>query len=269
MVRITCLPFAPTILEVSENVARTAEAIEAAMGAGPALVVLPELATSGYVFDSAEEARGAAIRSDDGLLDSWARAAGHGVVVGGFCELGPDGAVYNSAAIVDRSGVVAVYRKIHLWDREKLFFMAGSVEPPVVDTDLARLGTLICYDLEFPEMTRSLALRGAEVIAVPTNWPLIERPLGERPPEVIAAMAAARSSKVVIACCDRMEVERGQEWTEGTSIVNEQGWVAAESHSEPISADIDLAGARDKRLAPRSDAFGDRRPDLYGRITES
>ena len=71
----------------------------------------------------------------------------------------------------DADGVLAVYRKVHLWDRERLVFIPGDEAPPVVDTIAGRVGMVICYDLEFPEMVRGLLLRGAEIVAVPTNCP--------------------------------------------------------------------------------------------------
>jgi predicted amidohydrolase len=126
---------------------------------------------------------------------------------------------------------------------------------------------VICYDLEFPELTRSVALEGAQLLAVPTNWPLVPRPEGERPPEAVIAMAAARVNRMAVVCADRLGTERGQEWTGGATIVGVDGWVAAESR-EPglLIADIDLDAALDKRLTERADAFGDRRPDLYSLV---
>lgn len=266
MTIIACRQLAPVVGELEANSALTVAAIREAVSAGADVVVLPELATSGYVFDSRPEAARMAISAGDPLFRAWAReaAAGPAVVVGGFCELGTGGRLHSSAAVVDASGLRAVYRKTHLWDREKLFFAPGEVPPPVLDTAFGRLGVLICYDLEFPEMPRALALRGADLIAVPVNWPLLPRPPGEHPPEVVAAMAAARASRLYIACCDRGGTERGQKWTEGTAIVDRDGWVAGEGAL--ARADLDLTGARDKAWTERSDALGDRRPALYGSL---
>ena len=105
------------------NLATAARAVEAAARAGAGLVVLPELCDSGYVFTDAAEARALASRADDcPALRQWQTLAAehHTVIVGGFCELGPDGRLFNSAALVDASGTRAVYRKVHLWDAEKL-----------------------------------------------------------------------------------------------------------------------------------------------------
>ena len=106
------------------------------------------------MFERADEAVAAAIPRTDPLFAEWAAEASRGaaVVVGGFCERGDDGHVYNSAALVDGTGVRAVHRKTHLWDREKLWFRPGDEPPPVVDTAVGRIGMLICYELEFPEL---------------------------------------------------------------------------------------------------------------------
>ena len=181
------LQFAPRVGEVETNRRLTVNAVAAAVGEHRAdIVVLPELCNSGYMFQSPQEAASLAITREDALFKEWAAEASRGdaVVIGGFCERGDDGQLYNSAAVVEGRGIIGVYRKTHLWDREKLYFKPGSEVPGVFDTPHGRIGVLVCYDIEFPEMTRTLALAGAELIAVPTNWPLNDRPDGERPPEV-------------------------------------------------------------------------------------
>ncbi|WP_219418522.1 nitrilase-related carbon-nitrogen hydrolase [Pseudonocardia nigra] len=264
MTRVVCRQLAPVLGDLEANRQASADAVRDAVAAGAEIVVLPELVTSGYVFADRAEAAAAAITPGHPLFADWAAAAGRAVVVGGFCERGGDGGLYNSAAVVDAGGVRAVYRKTHLWDREKLVFDQGDDRPPVVDTAAGRLGVLICYDLEFPESTRDLAVRGADLLVAPVNWPLVDRPAGERPPEVVIAMAAARVNRVAIACCDRAGPERGQRWTEGTTIIDCSGWVAATPGPDGAAvADLDLAASRDKALSPRNHAFGDRRPELY------
>lgn len=266
MTLVAAAPLAPAIGDLAGNARRGAAAIRDALDAGVELVVLPELCTSGYVFESRREAASIAITADDPLLFEWAaiaRDAG-AVVVAGFCERGQSGHLYSSAVVLADGAPVAVYRKTHLWDREKLIFTPGSQAPPVVETTVGRIGVLICYDLEFPEMPRMLALAGADLISVPTNWPLTPRPAGERPPEVIAAMASARASRVPIVCCDRADIERSVRFTGGACVIDSEGWVVA---SEPAGgtalAEIDLTASRDKRIGEQNDAFGDRRPDLY------
>jgi 5-aminopentanamidase len=268
MTRVVCRQLAPRVTELAANQRQIVRTIAESTAAGADILILPELATSGYVFESRAELESCAVRATDPLLTDWATAiAGTGVVIAGFAELGEDGLYYNSAAVLDSTGILAVYRKAHLWDREKLFFTAGSQPPPVVETGFGRIGVLICYDLEFPEYTRVLALAGADLIAVPTNWPLAARPDTERPPEVLIAQATARVNRVFIACCDRAGTERGQRWTEGSSIVDENGWLIASAGADQVvQADVDLGRARNKTLAPHSNVFTDRRPELYAPI---
>jgi predicted amidohydrolase len=126
--------------------------------------------------------------------------------------------------------------------REKLFFQPGAQAPRLFDTPAGRIGVLVCYDLEFPELTRLLAVAGAELIVVPTSWPLVDRPAGERPPEGADRHGRCRVNRVLIACCDRTGTERGQEWTAGTTLIDETGWVIATQTEEgPAGAEIDLA----------------------------
>ncbi len=118
-------------------------------------------------------------------------------------------------------------------------------------------------------MPRLLALAGADLLVVPTNWPSGEHPKAERVAEVIAAQAAARTNGLFIACCDRSGVERGQTWNEATVIVSQYGWVMAEilpddAGTHPVArAALSLHLARDKRISPHNGLFADRRPDLY------
>ena len=272
MTRVAVQQLAPVINDLEANRRLCLDAITEAAQDGAEVIVLPELITSGYMFETTEEAAAVAIAADHELLREWADAAARtgAVIVGGFCESDPAGGgrVYNSAAVVDRDGVRAVYRKLHLWDNEQAIFTPGSDPPPVLDTPVGRVGVVICYDLEFPELTRAVALQGAQLLAVPTNWPLFPRPEGERPSEVTIAMATGRINRMAVACADRLGTERGQDWTGGSTIVDPEGWVAAESPDPGlISADVDLAMALDKRLTDRADVFGDRRPELYAAVT--
>jgi predicted amidohydrolase len=260
-------------LEANREAARAAVAEAAVAGAG--LVVLPELSDSGYVFSGAGEARSLASSAASGMtLREWrSLAARHDLTIaGGFCELGPDGKLYNSAALVDASGTKAVYRKAHLWDGEKKIFAPGGDAPPVVELPFGNVGLMICYDLEFPEWVRLAALSGADLIAVPANWTASGSPAppGERSGEVVAAQAAASSNGVFIAVADRCGSERGVDWLGGSVIVRRGGYPAAgpvcESRAAVLTATIDLRQARDKRISELNDLFNDRRPDLYARM---
>jgi 5-aminopentanamidase len=265
MTRIACCQMDPTFGDLVGNAAAIVEQIGRAVAAGADVIVLPELAISGYMFADPNEARSLALSPSSPVFDEWAAAAGDSVVIAGFCELGEDGLLYNSAAVVDSSGMLALYRKTHLWDREKLVFTPGDALPPVVKTRHGAIAVLVCYDLEFGELTRRVAVDGAELIVAPVNWPLFPRPEGERPGEVITAMSTARTNRVVVAACDRAGVERGQPWTAGTAIVDPDGWVIATAGPGVgmAIADVDLAATHDKSLTEYVHLLADRRLDLY------
>ena len=115
-----------------------------------------------------------------------------------------------------------------------------------METPFGRIGVAICYDLYFPELTRGLALAGADLITVPANLPLFPRPEGERPVEIALAQATAHVNKVWVAVCDRSghAAERGVDWTGASCIVDPDGWLAAgpvEGYGQGILyADCDL-----------------------------
>jgi predicted amidohydrolase len=270
MTLIAAAQFGPILSDVQANRDATARAVREAAAAGATLIVLPELSDSGYVFTGPDEARGLATPADGSpTLTQWQKlAAEHGVtIVGGFCELGPDGLLYNSAALVDASGTRAVYRKTHLWDREKLIFTPGPAGSPVVDLPFGRVAVMICYDLEFPEWTRRAALDGADLIAAPVNWPAAPYPAGERPAEVIKVQAGAAVNGVYVVVADRCARERGVDWISGSVIVGPDGYPLAgpvlADRAEVLVAGCDLSASRDKRINEHNDLLGDRRSDLY------
>jgi predicted amidohydrolase len=275
--KIAVAQLAITVAEPDANRQAAAKAVAEAAAAGARLVVLPELCDSGYVFDPAgpvAEARGLAAPADGNpTLRQWqALSAQHGlVIVGGFCELGDDGRLYNSAAVVDASGTRAVYRKAHLWDAEKLVFTPGDAAPAVVDTEAGRVGLMVCYDLEFPEWTRLAALDGAELIAAPVNWPGYSWPAGQRPAEVVKAQATAAASGVFVAVADRCRTERGVPWISGSLIASPEGYLLAgpvlADRPAVLTADCDLPRAKNKRVSERNDLLADRRPELYARLS--
>jgi 5-aminopentanamidase len=268
-VRVAACQLSLRIGEIGHNRAAARDAIDIAAGQGASIIVLPELVPSGYVFASAAEARSLAEPADGPTVSQWQRlAAQHDlVIVGGFCELGESGEVLNSAAIVDGDGTRAIYRKAHLWDAEPDFFIPGDSDPPVVDTAHGRIGVIVCYDAEFPEWVRKPALAGADLLAVPTNWPAEPLPPGERPMVVLNVQAAASVNRIFIAAADRCGTERGVSWVGGTVIAGVDGYPLAGPvcADEPamLVADCDLRLARCKANSPRNDVHADRRPGLY------
>jgi predicted amidohydrolase len=275
-VRIAACQVSLHVGDCEQNRATAAAAVTEAAGNGARIVVLPELTPSGYMFADAGEARSLSEPADGPTAAQWHDlAARHDIViVGGFSERGEDGLLYNSAMLVDLSGLRAVYRKAHLWDAEADFFTPGSDPPPVVPTGYGAIAMMICYDVEFPEWVRLPALAGAEVLAVPTNWPAEPVPAGERPIVTTNVQVAAFANRMFIAAACRCGTERGVPWTGGSIITGHDGYPLAGPAStsaspggarpELLLADCDLALARSKATGPHNDAHADRRPALYG-----
>lgn len=283
---VACCQLAPVLGAPTANRELTEQAIAAAAAQGARIVVLPELASSGYVFESKAEAMASAEPCDGATVSGWARlAAEHGlVIVGGFCELA-DSDVFNSAVLVDADGLRCVYRKAHLWDAESQRFARGCAAPPVVATRYGSIAVMICYDLEFPEWVRLPALAGAQLLCAPANWPASPRPEAERPAEVVRVQANAAVNRMFIAACDRTGEERGVSWVGGSVIVDPDGWPlattpqsagpslavvpgAAADGPVTILAECRLSAALDKAISPANDVHADRRPELYHGLTD-
>lgn len=268
---IACVQMEPLIGQKRENVERSIRYIEEAARNGAALVVLPELVNTGYMFADRAEAFAMAEELPAGeSARAWADAAQRlGVhVVAGIAER--DGArLYNSAIFVGPSGLVGIYRKLHLWDRENLFFEPGNHGVPVFDTPLGRISIAICYDGWFPEVYRLAALQGADVVCVPTNWvPMPGQPAGRPAMATTLAMASAHSNGLMVACANRVGTERGQPFIGQSLVVDSDGWPAAGPASgdrdEILYAELDLEDIRSRRaLNAFNHVLRDRRPNVY------
>lgn len=283
---VACAQVRLAVGDPAANRAATLDAIDRAAEAGARIVVLPELANSGYVFRDAAEAAalaepvgplvgdGSATSATEAAgptVGSWTEAARrHGIVlVAGLAEKAPDGLIRNSAVLIDPDGVRAVYRKAHLWGRESEFFVPGDAPPPVVATAFGDVGLMVCYDLEFPEWVRLPALSGAELLCAPVNWPYAPRPEGERPAEVVRVQADAAVNRMFVAACDRAGPERGTDWVGGSVITDPDGFPLAGPHPGEetlLLAECRLADARDKHIGTYNDVHADRRPELYAPV---
>ena len=270
-VRIACLQMEPCVGEKDRNLARSLEMIGEAAEAGANLVVLPELCSSGYVFDTREEARLLAEEIPDGpSCRAWGDAAArHGMhIVAGIAER-EGSALYNSAVVVGPQGVIGTYRKNHLWAAENLYFEPGNLGVPVFHTDIGRIAVVICYDIWFPEVFRLAAVQGADILCVPTNWvPMPDQPADLPKMSNILAMGGAHSNSMFLAAADRVGIERGQPFIGNSLIVSYTGWPiagpASDDREEMLIADVNLSDARRKRnWNDFNQVLRDRRTDVY------
>lgn len=276
-IRVACLQMEPRVGDRDGNLRRSLAMIEAAAADGARLLVLPELCSSGYMFESREEAFALAEPVPDGpSTAAWAEAARrHGLhLVAGIAERDGD-ALYNAAVVIGPAGPLGTYRKSHLWGIENLFFEPGDRGVPVWRTPIGRLAVGICYDQWFPEVFRLAALQGADLLCLPTNWvPMPEQPEDQPAMANILAMAGAHSNGMFVAAADRVGTERGQPFLGRSLIVRSTGWPAAgpasATEEEILAADIDLGEARSKRILTEfNQILRDRRLDVYDEMLGS
>ena len=276
-ITVACVQMEPVVGEKQRNIKHSVEMIGEAVSRGARLIVLPELANSGYVFETRAEAFDLSEQVPDGeTCKAWAQACErHNVyIVAGINEREGD-LLYNSAVVLRPGGHVGTFRKVHLWDQENLFFEPGNKGFPVFRTPIGRIGTGICYDGWFPETYRLCALQGADIVCVPTNWVPIPGQREDREAMAnILTMAAAHSNCIYIACADRIGTERGQPFVGQSIIVEYTGWPiggpASGDKEEIITAKINLADARRKRNWNEfNQPMRDRRTDVYGEMLGS
>jgi predicted amidohydrolase len=246
------------------------QALSMMAGAKADLYVLPELFASGYNFVDVDEVKALAEPFKGGqTFREMSRFAREGdcYVVYGFAE-SSGSKFYNSAAIVGFDGTDGLYRKVHLFDREKLFFEPGDLGFPVLYTSIGKIGLMICFDWYFPESARTLALQGAQLIAHPANLVLPNCPDGMR--------TRCMENRVFAVTADRVGTEeRGGNtltFIGQSQIVSPFGEIvhrASPDKAEIVIEEIDLAIANDKRLNARNHLFNDRRPDTYSCFKEA
>jgi predicted amidohydrolase len=271
--RIIVAQTRPHFGEVERNVTEALRLVDLALerGGGRAdLVILPELFHTGYVFTSRAEARALAEDPRKGptalALAAFAKAR-RLLVVAGFCEKAGR-VLHNSAIWVDKRGTRGVYRKVHLFDSEKHWFAPGRDPWPVFRCGPAKVGILICFDWRFPEAARSLALRGADVLAHPSNLVL---------PHCQESMRTrALENRVFAATANRVgeDLRPGGvrlAFTGRSQVVDPTGrvlWRAGSAAPAARLVALDLTLARDKRVTERNDLFSDRVPGLYRSLVQ-
>ncbi|MBN1875227.1 MAG: carbon-nitrogen hydrolase family protein [Anaerolineae bacterium] len=278
-VKVAVAQMDPKLAQNETNLACILAMFEEAVTQGAQLVVFPECATSGYGFGDLPTAYAAAESIPGSTTEvlaracaKWAHDKGPYVIVG-LLERGADAQhVYNSAVLVGPEGLVGVYRKAHLpllgVDR---FVTPGDSGFLVWETALGRVGIVICYDLRFPEAMRSLALSGADIIALPTNWPD-----GSQNAPQLVTRTRALENRVFVMACNRCGEESGF-WFFGHSQITDPGGnvlVEVEADTAMGYAEIEPMKAREKRIVLRPgefelDTVGDRRPELYGKLVSA
>ncbi|MBS0260524.1 MAG: carbon-nitrogen hydrolase family protein [Planctomycetes bacterium] len=262
-----------TIGEPARNLAAMTSHLRETAAHGAQLTVFPECAVPGYCFSSLQEAvpfaqpipgpATATMQAVCAELDCY--------TVFGMLELdGPK--IYNAAVLVGPAGVIGSYRKVHLpWLGVDMFTSFGDRPFAVHAAGDLRVGMNICYDAAFPEAARSLAILGADLIVLPTNWP----PGAEC---TAASVINARSieNAVYYLAVNRVGIERGFEFIGRSKISDPSGVTLAQTQGtgeEIIYAEVDPQKARRKHILRvpgkhEIDRLADRRPEMYGLLVE-
>lgn len=262
--RVGYFQFNPTFGEIKRNLDAVSERLA---GAECDLLVLPELFNSGYQFVSADEARTLAEEVPGGptttrLIQIAADRCMH--LVAGLAERVGD-RIYNSAVLVGPKGLIGVYRKTHLFFEETLFFAPGDTGFPVYDIGPARVGLMVCFDWYYPESARTLALKGADIIAHPSNLVLPNCP--------DSMVTRCLENRVFAVTCNRIgSEERGGKkklaYIGNSEVVAPDGKIiqrAKADQEELAIVEIDPLEARNKKLNPYNDLLAGRRPELYSK----
>ena len=272
-VKIAGVQTNPGIEKVGQNLEKILLETGKAAGNGADLIVFPECALTGYMFASREEAvpfmETIPGPSTERLAESCRELGAHMVV--GMLERAGD-RCYNVAVLIGPDGIIGNYRKNHLpylgIDR---YLDAGEEVSRVHQTPIGHIGVNICYDCLFPESTRTLALQGADIVVLPTNWPADRDKLAR-----YVVNTRALENRVHYVAVDRVGVERGAGFLGHSKIISALGDTLAEAGGdteETIYAEVDLAEARQKHVVFKPgeweiDLIRHRRPELYGEITK-
>ena len=227
------------------------------------LLVLPELFASGYTFTSKEEAESFS-ESQNGRTSTFLMNLANsidGAVIAGFPER-LDNQIYNSSLLVNKNGIIGVYRKIHLFNKEKLWFSPGNLGFPVFQLPELKVGMMICFDWIFPESARTLALQGVDLIAHPANLVL---PYCQN-----AMVTRCIENSIYAITANRIGTEtRGSDsfsFTGQSQITAPKGKIlqkAPNNQNQVSTIEIDPTTAREKSLNNFNNLLGDRKKEFY------
>jgi len=227
------------------------------------LLVLPELFATGYTFISKEEVNELAETAHDQTAEFLVELSNKtgATIVGGFIEADKD-KIYNSSLIISDGKVIDTYRKIHLFNKEKFWFSPGNKPLRVYEINGVRIGVMICFDWIFPEVCRTLALKGAQVIAHPSN---LVMPYCQN-----AMVTRCLENRVFAVTANRIGNEkRGEDeftFTGISQITSFDGKILSFAPENEIAVsilEIDEKQANNKMINEYNDVLKDRRPNFY------
>ena len=274
MVKIAVCQLPLDIENPGRNIELARSAILEAASRGAQLVVLPELTNSGCIFNNVAELEARATTVDGQILEEWIDLAKEfNIVLVAGLAVKDAGHFYNTSVIIDSSGLRGWYKKAHLWGDEPDFFTAGCNPPLIVETEIGKIATMVCYDMEFPEWVRLTMLGDANILALPLNWPDSGRPPRQTPLAAVLIQAAAAQNKLIIAAADRTRTERGVVWAGSSVITDSEGVIRIiadqekQGQTQVLVAEVEVP--LNRSMGPRNNSRTDRRPDLYQDILKN
>jgi predicted amidohydrolase len=258
MLNIAIIQFKPTL----GNIAFNRESIHSLLGRVPGaqLVILPELASTGYNFQDKQQVLSLAEDpANSSYLDMLAAVAKENgqFIASGFNEKASEG-IYNSSALIGPEGFMGIYRKMHLFMHEKEFFIPGDGKLEVYDIGYCKMGMQICFDYLFPEPWRILSEKGAQLIIHPSNL------LTQNATKALPGIALM--NRVFIATANRIGTEGELTFNGGSMIIDPSGNIirkAKPDAEEILEYELDISLSDDKMITPLNHVFKDRRPEQY------
>jgi predicted amidohydrolase len=253
--------FEPKFGEVEKNLAKVLSALQ---NVDADLIVLPELAFTGYYFQNRRELMSMA--EDPGTsrtVDELTRLCldRNFFLVTGFAEKCAD-KIFNSALLIGPRGVLGTYRKLHLFNTEKDYFDSGNTPLETMDVRGAKIGMMVCFDWVFPEVARELSLNGADILCHPSNLVLdwCQQAMVTRCLEnAVFAVTANRIGEEVRPHGELKFTGKSQVTAPKGEIV----YRATPDKEELYITEIDLELARNKFMTQKNDVIRDRRPEFY------
>tara|TARA_B100001964_G_scaffold131974_1_gene145797 strand:- start:11119 stop:11937 length:819 start_codon:yes stop_codon:yes gene_type:complete len=254
------------------NLRNTLGMIRSAAAQGARLIVLPEMCTSPYMLGDDDLSRWSEEIPSGQSVHAWLQASRELeiAIVAGILEY-RDGHFFNSAICLDKSGLLSHYRKMHLFGWEQQCLAAGKAFRHTADVDGTRIGMLICYDLRFVEVVRSLALDGVQLLCLPKTWTDVgkSQPLDQYglPGAAHLALGQAYANKIFLLCAGRVGTEKGVSYLGRSLIATPDGHIVAGPGSSDeevlFVAEIEPTLANHKQIGRANHVFKDRRTDLY------
>ncbi|MFD1706406.1 carbon-nitrogen hydrolase family protein [Siminovitchia sediminis] len=261
-IKVSVAQLTPKLGDIQHNLQLISDAMIQAKKDQADLIVFPELFLSGYSVGPQLEQL-AETEEGPGMTEIRKLSLEHGLYTAvSYPEKGENGQYYISSALIDDNGeILGIYRKTHLFDEEKKYFSQGS-DFKVIDTPLGKIGMMICFDVEFPEIARALKLQGADFIVI-VNANMHPYELHHH----LYSRARAMENEIPVIICNRLGVEGDLDFCGDSMIIDATGDILLEmkDHEGVKTAEMPV----NQGLDPKMNYVANRRAELYSVLSKS